>query len=108
MLRGAGHEHSPLCRHRLGRVDRRSWRAVGRGRMAEPARNPGHWGGPADFAAQAVRIPIPASAGQFVAGWFKPGQPHGGAVLLLHGVRADRTQTLARARFWPQRATPRC
>ena len=54
---------------------------------------------PADFAAQAVRIPIPASEGQFVAGWFKPGQPHGGAVLLLHGVRADRTQMLARARF---------
>lgn len=54
---------------------------------------------PADFAAQAVRIPIPASAGQFVAGWFKPGQPQGGAVLLLHGVRADRTQMLARARF---------
>ena len=54
---------------------------------------------PADFGAQVVRIPLPTSEGAFVAGWFKPGQPRGGAVLLLHGVRADRTQMLARARF---------
>ena len=54
---------------------------------------------PADFGAQVVRIPLPASKDAFVAGWFKPGQPHGGAVLLLHGVRSDRTQMLARARF---------
>ena len=46
---------------------------------------------PADFGAQGVRIPLPTSEGAVVAGWFKPGQPKGGAVLLLHGVRSDRT-----------------
>ena len=46
---------------------------------------------PADFGTQVVRIPLPASEGAFVAGWFKQGQPRGGAVLLLHGVRSDRT-----------------
>ena len=54
---------------------------------------------PADFGAQVVRIPLPTSEGAFVSGWFKSGQPQGGAVLLLHGVRSDRTQMLARARF---------
>jgi len=46
---------------------------------------------PADFGAQVVRIPLPTSEGAFVSGWFKSGQPQGGAVLLLHGVRSDRT-----------------
>ncbi|KQO30286.1 hypothetical protein ASF19_14635 [Acidovorax sp. Leaf84] len=39
------------------------------------------------------------SAGQAVAGWLATGRPGKGAVQLLHGVRADRTQMLARARF---------
>jgi fermentation-respiration switch protein FrsA (DUF1100 family) len=34
-----------------------------------------------------------------VAGWYLRGQPGRGAVLLLHGVRADRRHMLARARF---------
>lgn len=51
---------------------------------------------PADFAAQTVRIPT--AGGQSVAGWFASGLTQGGAVLLLHGVRADRTQMLVRAR----------
>jgi uncharacterized protein len=38
-------------------------------------------------------------SGQAVAGWLATGRPGKGAVLLLHGVRADRTQMLARARF---------
>jgi fermentation-respiration switch protein FrsA (DUF1100 family) len=34
-----------------------------------------------------------------VHGWFVPGQPGRGAVLLLHGVRASRLSMLPRARF---------
>lgn len=52
---------------------------------------------PPDFAARGVRIDT-APAGH-VAGWFVPGQRGQGAVLLLHGVRSDRTQMLGRARF---------
>lgn len=68
--------------------------------LSQPARR-AIGAAPSDFAAQVVRIPVPTAAqgGQFVAGWFKPAPPQGGAVLLLHGVRADRTQMLARARF---------
>lgn len=51
---------------------------------------------PADFAAQTVRLPT--AAGQSVVGWFAAGAAGGGAVLLLHGLRADRTQMLGRAR----------
>ena len=40
--------------------------------------------------------------GLTIAGWFLPGRPGEGAVLLLHGVRGDRLQMLARAR-WLQR-----
>ncbi len=52
---------------------------------------------PPDFSAREVRIET-APAGH-VAGWFAPGQRGQGAVLLLHGVRSDRTQMLGRARF---------
>lgn len=52
---------------------------------------------PQDLAARAVSLRT-AAAGQ-VAGWFTPGQAGQGAVLLLHGVRGDRRQMLARARF---------
>ncbi len=34
-----------------------------------------------------------------VAGWMIPGRPGAGAVLLLHGVRANRNEMLDRARF---------
>lgn len=51
---------------------------------------------PADLGAQAVRLEANGAA---LHGWFVPGRPGGGAVLLLHGVRADRTQMLGRARF---------
>jgi pimeloyl-ACP methyl ester carboxylesterase len=47
---------------------------------------------PADLHATNVRIGD-------VAGWMIRGQPGQGAVLLLHGVRANRTEMLGRARF---------
>lgn len=55
---------------------------------------------PGDIAAQTVRIAYGDQ--QHLAGWFLPGQPGAGAVLLLHGVRGNRQQMLARAR-WLQR-----
>lgn len=47
----------------------------------------------------AVRVALPLSADGEAIGWFARGQRHAGAVLLLHGVRANRTQMLERARF---------
>ena len=53
---------------------------------------------PSDLGAESVRLP--GDLGQArVAGWFAPGRPGQGAVLLLHGVRSDRRQMLERARF---------
>lgn len=52
---------------------------------------------PGDLLASSVRLSI--SSSQFVAGWFARGAPGHGAVLLLHGVRSNRTQMLGRARF---------
>jgi len=52
---------------------------------------------PGDLQAQAVRIGY--SQGESVAGWFTPGRPGGGVVLLLHGVRSSRLQMVPRARF---------
>ena len=47
-------------------------------------------------------VRIPCGNGQQVSGWFLPGRAGEGAVLLLHGVRSNRLQMLARAR-WLQR-----
>lgn len=55
---------------------------------------------PPDLRAAAVRLPW--GDGQQLAGWWVPGEPGRGAVLLLHGVRGNRLQMLARAR-WLQR-----
>jgi len=52
---------------------------------------------PAGLGASAVRLPI--AAGSFVAGWFAPGLPGRGAVLLLHGVRGSRHAMTSRALF---------
>src|SRR2546430_1265084 len=52
---------------------------------------------PADLRAANVRVSV--SPAESVAGWFIRGKPCSGAVLLLHGVRADRTQMVERARF---------
>ena len=52
---------------------------------------------PPSFPATVVKIGTTRQ--QFVVGWFARGEPSRGAVLLLHGVRADRTQMLGRAQF---------
>jgi uncharacterized protein len=52
---------------------------------------------PAELHASSIRLTV--SHSQFVAGWFVRGKPGHGAVLLLHGVRANRLQMLGRARF---------
>lgn len=52
---------------------------------------------PADLAAQAVSFPDPE--GQPIHGWFVDGIKGHGAILLLHGVRADRRIMVDRARF---------
>lgn len=52
---------------------------------------------PADLGARSVAI---ASVGaKTVAGWEVPGRPGLGAVLLLHGIRADRRDMVERARW---------
>lgn len=52
---------------------------------------------PADLQAESVRL----TGADYppVSGWLLRGRPSGGAVLLLHGVRSNRLQMLARARF---------
>lgn len=55
---------------------------------------------PPGLVAESVRIPY--GGGQQLSGWFLPGRAGAGAVLLLHGVRGNRLQMLARAR-WLQR-----
>jgi uncharacterized protein len=51
---------------------------------------------PADLRAESVRLPL--SPNESVSGWLARGVGRG-AVLLLHGIRADRTQMVDRARF---------
>jgi pimeloyl-ACP methyl ester carboxylesterase len=51
---------------------------------------------PPDLDARSVKLPL--DHGRSVAGWFVPGKGKG-AILLLHGIRADRRQMLGRARF---------
>jgi fermentation-respiration switch protein FrsA (DUF1100 family) len=61
------------------------------------APSPGAVGAPPeDLPAVTVRI---ATRSGYVAGWLATGKPHGGAVLLMHGLRASRLQMLERARF---------
>ena len=52
---------------------------------------------PAALDATAVRFDT--AAGATVSGWFSPGQPGQGAVLLLHGVRGSRHAMVSRALF---------
>jgi alpha-beta hydrolase superfamily lysophospholipase len=42
---------------------------------------------------------IESNSGSRLSGWFMRGQPRGGAVLLLHGIRANRLEMLGRARL---------
>ncbi len=52
---------------------------------------------PGDLAGEAVSFP--SASGATISGWFVPGLPHHGAVLLLHGVRGSRLDMIGRARF---------
>lgn len=63
------------------------------GWLAQPHRQ--HIGAaPPELGAVAVEI---ASADGAVRGWYAPGEPGRGAVLLLHGIRSDRRAMLPRA-----------
>jgi alpha-beta hydrolase superfamily lysophospholipase len=54
-------------------------------------------GPPADLGGQSVTFP--SASGATVHAWFSPGRPGAGAVLVLHGVGANRLLMRARARF---------
>jgi dienelactone hydrolase len=44
-------------------------------------------------------VAIASGSGALLRGWFVPGRPGGGAVVLMHGVRANRVSMLRRARL---------
>ena len=52
---------------------------------------------PDDLPVEAVRLDSPS--GSSIGGWWIPGTSGGGAVVLLHGVTADRRMMVRRARF---------
>ena len=52
---------------------------------------------PAGLRAQAVEFP--SASGARIHGWFVAGLPGSGAVVLMHGVHADRRTLVARAEF---------
>jgi pimeloyl-ACP methyl ester carboxylesterase len=52
---------------------------------------------PADISATSIRLPT--AGNQSISGWFIKGNTKHGAVLLLHGIRGNRLNMLARARF---------
>jgi fermentation-respiration switch protein FrsA (DUF1100 family) len=52
---------------------------------------------PADLHAETVVIP--STSGAILSGWFVPGRPNGGAVVLLHGIRSNRLSMIRRARL---------
>ncbi len=56
---------------------------------------------PADFPAEDVAFA--SGSGARLRGWFVPGVPGGGGVVLLHGVRESRRGMLGRARFLNRR-----
>ncbi len=55
--------------------------------------------GPAPAGLGAVEVEFPSRSGSRLRGWFVPGRPGKGAVLLLHGVHANRLAMLPRAKF---------
>jgi fermentation-respiration switch protein FrsA (DUF1100 family) len=55
---------------------------------------------PSDLKAR--NLSVPYGQGETLSAWMLRGQPGQGAVLLLHGVRADRREMLDRARFLNQ------
>ncbi|KQY81231.1 alpha/beta hydrolase [Pelomonas sp. Root1444] len=58
--------------------------------------------GPPPAGLQAEVVHMAYGDGRQVSGWFLPGRAGEGAVLLLHGVRGNRLQMLARARWLQQ------
>jgi len=52
---------------------------------------------PADLPVRPVEFA--SESGSTLRGWFRPGREGRGAVVLMHGVRADRTSMVGRARF---------
>ena len=52
---------------------------------------------PQDLAAEAVQFQ--SESGATIRGWFVAGKKDAGAVILMHGVRANRVSMLGRARF---------
>jgi fermentation-respiration switch protein FrsA (DUF1100 family) len=69
------------------------------GRLAAPS--PGAAGPiPADLPREAIAFP--SASGSTIQGWFAPGRPGAGGVVLMHGVRANRASLLPRARLFHQ------
>ena len=64
--------------------------------LASPSR--GHIGAPPPDL-DGVSVAFASGSGSIIHAWYARGRPHDGAVLLLHGVGANRTQMLGRARF---------
>lgn len=52
---------------------------------------------PPDFVGRSVEFP--SASGATIHGWFIPGKKGTGAIVLMHGVRANRLSMLDRARF---------
>jgi uncharacterized protein len=52
---------------------------------------------PADLSAE--NVAIASRSGAMLRGWFLRGRPNGGAVVLMHGVHANRTSMVERARI---------
>jgi fermentation-respiration switch protein FrsA (DUF1100 family) len=71
-----------------------SWYAGGR--LIAPATRPL---GPPPQALAAVDVEIPSTSGSRIRGWLSRGATGQGAVLLLHGVRGNRTDMASRAQF---------
>ena len=53
---------------------------------------------PADLTARLVQFQ--SQSGATIHGWFMPGKPGAGAIILMHGVRSNRLSMLDRARFF--------
>ena len=56
---------------------------------------------PPDLPAEAVSFG--SASGSRIQGWFVPGEPNRGAIVLMHGVRANRLQMLERAQLFHAR-----
>lgn len=47
-------------------------------------------------------VTFPSASGAKISGWIIPGQTNRGVIVLMHGVRADKSTLLGRARFLSQ------